>query len=109
MLAEHVLLTVVPDVDEMSAGLEEKCQTRPGEEIDAAILICGIGMEEIEVVELTEALIDTPADAAQGDNIGSSRLRLADPSDGLTKIGRFLVGVMDYLSRIALRSVEIMD
>jgi len=61
------------------------------------------------VVELTEALVDSPANAAQGDDISPGRLRFADPSDGLAKVGGILVGIPDDLSRGVLRGVEVVN
>jgi hypothetical protein len=109
VLAKDVLLAVLPDLDTVGARLEEKGEAGTGEEVDAALGVGGVRLEEIEVVKLAEALVDAAADAAQGDDVGSGRLRLANPGDGLAKVGRLLVGVVDDFGGGMLGGVEVVD
>lgn len=109
MLPEDVLLAVLLDLYAVRASLEQERQAGPGQQVDAAGGVLGVGLEEVQVVELAEALVDAAADAAEGDDVNAGGLRAADPVDGLAEVGGLLVGVVDDLGGVGLGRVEVAD
>jgi hypothetical protein len=108
VLAKGVFLAILADLDVMRAGFKQKGQARAREEEDTAARIFGIGLEEVQVVELGKTLVDTAANTSESDNVNSG-VFFADPVDGFGEIGRFLIGVADDLRRGGLRRVEVAD
>ncbi|KAJ6440596.1 Peroxisomal biogenesis factor 19 [Purpureocillium lavendulum] len=107
VLAERHVLAILPDADQVLAGLQEERETRPGQEEQPALGVVGPRLQQVQVVQLADALVDAPSDAAQRDNVESLGPRLADPGDGLVEVGGFLVGDVDDLGRRGLRRVEV--
>lgn len=93
----------------MPAGLEEEREAGAGEEVDAARGVGGVRLVAVQVVQLGDALVETAADAAEGDNVDARRRGVADVVDGFAKVGGFLVGDVDDFGGRGLRGVEVAD
>ncbi|KAI9172616.1 Protein transport protein BOS1 [Paramyrothecium foliicola] len=96
-------------VDAVRARLEQEGQARAGQQVDAALGVARIRLEQIQVVQLAEALVDAAADAAEGDDVDARRVGVAHPADGLAEVGRLLVLVVDDLRGLGLGEVKIAD
>jgi hypothetical protein len=100
----------------MPTGLQQKCQALPAKQVQPAFGIARVRLEEVQVVQLAQALVDAPAEAAHGDDVGGSaacvvcmlrrgswRMRrweesvvmLPDVGDALAKVGRILVWITE--------------
>lgn len=84
---EHVLLAVLPHPDLVPAGLEQKRQTLPAEEVHAALVIARMLLVEVEVVQLAQPLVDTPAEAADGNNVYWQAMTFPHIVDSFGKVG----------------------
>lgn len=109
VLAKDVLLGILAHLDVVGARLEQEGQAGAREEVDAAGAVARVRLEAVQVVELAEALVDTAADAAEGNNVDARGVLLSDPRDGLAKVGRVLVGVVDDGGGGRLRRVKVAD
>jgi hypothetical protein len=106
MLAKHVRDALLPDVDVVRPLVKQERQARARQKVEGRVLVAGL--EEVEVVQLAEALVDAAAKTAQGDD-GHRGLRLADPGDGFGKVGGLLVWLVDDLGRLGLGEIEVLD
>lgn len=113
MLPERVHLALLAHLDAVPAGLEQKGEARAGEEVDAARGVVRVRLVAVQVVQLRDALVETAADAAEGDNVDARRRAVrggvADVVDGFAKVGGFLVGDVDDFGGGRLRGVEVAD
>lgn len=105
MLPKHFLSTIaiLPHPDAVLPYLQQKGQTLPAEEVHPPVSVSRVGLEEVQVVQLAQALVDTPAEAPYGDNVKRGPLAgvvvLADVADSLAKVGRLLIWVLNHLCR----------
>lgn len=121
VLVKDVLVSVTmlpfwPHVDVVTSRLEQHRKRLAANEVHSALGICGVCLEEVQVVELAKALVDSAAQAAHGDNVEwlaavmtvavgvmcrrSSRRgrgQGADIADSFAEIRRVLVRVVDDL------------
>ena len=109
MLAEHILLTILSHLDVMLPRLEEERQARAREEVDSAGGVVWISLITIHVVELANPLIEATTDATESDNVDTGLEFVANPFNGLTEVGRLLVGDVDYFGGRRLGGVEVAD
>lgn len=107
MFSKNTILAFLGHMDLVLACFEEKGQAGAGEEEDAAGFVGWVGVEEVEVVELADALVNAAADAAEGDDVDAGRLVVADPGDGFAKVGGLLVVIVDDGGGCGLGRVEV--
>lgn len=108
VLAEDVLAAVLPDVDPVAAGQEEERQVLAGNQEEPALVVGRAGLEDVQVVELAQALVDAAAEPADGDDVFGGVVR-PDPRHGLVEVGRVLVRLADDLGRLVQFRVVLLD
>lgn len=103
ILIKHISLALpLPDVHAVPPRLEQERQRLPADQEHPTLRVRRVRLEEVQVVQLAEALVDAPAEPAHGDDVqrpGARRRVAADEADGFAEVGGFLVFVVDDTRR----------
>ena len=96
VLVEPIRLSLSPNTNPVSAALQEEAQAIARDEVQASLRVFRVSLEDVQVVKLAQALVDSATHAAHGHDIQGA-LDIASPNvlDCFAKVCRILIRNVD--------------